>query len=388
MKGDYSFTAVWLFTELMVLQQKFKANGDRKNIAIIQPMVAHYRREFYELLGKQHEIDSYSWMGDSESAKEGFEATASRCRKLKGIKLGPMIFYSFFPFLCGKYDVIVLVQEMKYISHWPILLLARFWGKKVVLWGHGITVAKYHKHCAKMPLSRKLMFLLSDCAWFYTATERAIWRNLLPSLKSVSLGNTISGVNRVLNLDIETNQTSLRDKYSITQKIVLIFCARFNTSHRRVDLLVRLLETLNPDKYGLIVIGDGAIKPDFSRYRNVYDFGSSYDEDLKDRLFATADIYYQPAWLGLSIVEAMAYGKPVFTLKRSEEILQGVEYGYIQSGHNGMIFENFKALADCIQNVDIRSVKQLGANARQFVQDNLTMESMVNNAVAGIEQVL
>lgn len=114
----------------------------KKRIAIIQSLVPHYREEFYKLLEQSYEIILFSWLGYSEAAKEGFKATGLQYYKLRGFKLGSVIIYNPFSFMFGSYDVMILVQEMKYISHWLVLLLARFCGKRIILWGHGITVLK------------------------------------------------------------------------------------------------------------------------------------------------------------------------------------------------------------------------------------------------------
>jgi len=65
---------------------------------------------------------------------------------------------------------------------------------------------------------------------------------------------------------------------------------------------------------------------------------------MKQNLFAIADLYYQPGWVGLSIVEALGYGKPIITFKRSVDVLQCVEYYYLENTKNSLIFENVTEL--------------------------------------------
>lgn len=356
-------------------------------IAIIQTMVPHYREEFYKLLQENFKIDLYALRSNDLVIKDGFSIANLSFKKLKALEFGSMVFYNPFYFLFGDYDALVLIQEMKYITHWIVLLMAPFFGKKVILWGHGLTVKEYHRHSRKMPLSRKLMYSLVDSAWFYTKTEQSLWKKLKPSLKSVALGNTLSNVSRILDIDIEHGKEVLKLKYRISRKIVLIFCARFNDDYKRPDLLVKLIENLDYNVYGFIVIGDGPCKPDLSAYSNVYDFGAVYDGKIKDELFIMADVYYQPAWVGLSIVEAMAYGKPVFTFKRSENLLQCVEYSYIRTGYNGIIFNDFGDLFHYVVNMDVTDIKTLGKQAREYVRDNLSMEKMAKEAICNLKEL-
>lgn len=360
----------------------------QKRIAIIQPMVPHYRQEFYTRLQDEYDVDIYSWQDIQAAKNNGFDSAKLEYHKLKGISLGSAIIYNCLPFLFGRYNLIVLVQEMKYVSHWFILLLARLFGKKVILWGHGITAAKYTQFESKMPLSRKIMYRLADGAWFYTKKEQELWQEIMPELKSVALGNTVGGVSDILKIDLDKNNRRLKDKYNVKTVINFVICTRFTDLPRRMDLFVGLVERLDPNKYGFIVIGEGPQKPNFSRHSNVYDFGAVYDKATKDELFTLADIYFQPGWCGLSIVEAMAYGKPIFTFERSKDVLQCVEYGYIKHGFNGMIFHCLDELCNYIEGMEIGLIEKMGQNAREYVQENLTMENMIRNAVTEIEQIV
>jgi len=141
------------------------------------------------------------------------------------------------------------------------------------------------------------------------------------------------------------------------------------------------MERLDSEKYGFIIIGDGKNKPDFTKYKNVHDFGAVYNNEIKRELFALADIYFQPGWVGLSIVEAMAYGKPVFTFRRSAETLQCVEYCYIKEKENGLIFDDMEDLVRQMNIITQEQIKQMGEQARLLVKEKLTPRQMVANAM-------
>ena len=178
------------------------------------------------------------------------------------------------------------------------------------------------------------------------------------------------------------SKNKLKCKYNITQENILIFCARFENNYRRTDLLIETIKQLNTEKYGFIIIGAGKNKPDFSPYNNVYDFGAIYDTNIKRELFYIADLYFQPGWVGLSIVEAMAYGKPICTFIRSEETKQCVEYSYIENNTNGLIFTNIDDCITRISQLTNDEINQLGANAKKKVVQLLTPQNMVANALS------
>jgi glycosyltransferase involved in cell wall biosynthesis len=331
-------------------------------------------------------MDLYCYEEQADIGKQHFKEANTSIVPLKSVMKGPFVLYNPFPLLNRKYNVLVLMLNFGHLSTWLILLMKPFLKQKIVLWGHGISVKRYVKEEKKPHLLLRWMIRLSDGVWFYTKRELEVWKAFMPALNGHALNNTISGVDAILNLDMP-DKPALRKRYGITQQRVLIYCARFNEPGRRVDLLVELIERLSPEAFAFVIIGDGRLKPDFSMYPNVHDFGALYDRKVKDELFSMADIYFQPGWVGLSIVEAMSYGKPVFTFKRTDSLLQCVEYSYIQQGENGMIFESMQDCVDALSLITEKEIGRMGENARDYVRKELTMDTMTDNAVTAIRHI-
>ena len=80
----------------------------------------------------------------------------------------------------------------------------------------------------------------------------------------------------------------------------------------------------------------------------------------------------------------MAYGLPILTLRKSEEILQSVEYGYINSGSNGFIGQDLVEIRKFITETSDEKIKEIGDYARTYVLENLLMDSMVERFINGI----
>lgn len=362
----------------------------------LQPFIPHYREEFFSLLGKrlkekcggktlEQKIYTFERTIDVKSAS--FNMSNISCKHIQSMLIkGKLLVYNPFKLLRKEDEVLVLMLHFAHISTWLLLLTKRWHHKKIILWGQGISVRRYLQEEKKPDWKLKWMIALADGIWFYMDKEKDQWQKLFPRKPMIALRNTLSGVNAMTQYVPEQSVSQLKQKYGIKEDIVLVFCARF-TATRRVDLLLETIKRLNPDVFGFIIIGDGAYKPDFSEYHNVHDFGQLYDTSVKRELFAIADIYFQPGWVGLSIVEAMAYGKPIFTFERSHETLQCVEYSYIQSGENGLIF---KDIDDCISKINslyAEDIKRMGDNARDYVSKHLTIEQMVDHAMIIIDKV-
>ncbi len=357
-------------------------------VAIIQPLVLHYRTDFYAGLNNAVPVDVYAYEGVSKISDQSMApACGVKVRPLRAIQIGNLAAYNPFPLFRRQYSILVLTGTLRQPTTWLLLLLKRIIRKKIILWGHGISIRRYINHERRMPLAYKLLYKMADAAWFYTENERAMWNRILPKLRSVSLSNTISGVERILGTDLSGQRETLKAKYGIATTRNLIFCARFSGPHRRTDLLINVMKSLNAKRFGLIVIGSGDDKPDFSTFSNVYDFGAVYDETTKQELFAIADIYFQPAWLGLSAVEAMAYGKPVFTFERSADVPQCVEYGYVESGVNGYAARDAADMVQRLTSISDGEIASLGANARSYAAKNLKMDHMVDSALGILREV-
>ncbi|MEH6307508.1 glycosyltransferase [Olivibacter sp. CPCC 100613] len=354
-----------------------------KNVALLNPLVPHYREEFFKQLASHVNLDIYVYENGSEYAN--FKVSELQVKNIKnfGFLGNRFIFYSIFPLLTKKYDTLVLMLHFGHISAWFLLLTQVFHRKKVILWGQGISVKRYLQEQKKPNLLFRWMIGLSHGVWLYTEEEQKQWKKIFPGKSIVALNNTISGVEDVLATDYTADERrGLKEKHRIQQEICFIYCARFDNPYRRFDLLIQTIELLEPQRYGFIIIGDGIHKPDFKAYPNVYDYGKVYEKQLKDELFSIADLYYQPGWIGLSVVEAMAYGKPILTFRRSDQILQCVEYSYIQDRRNGILLNDLEELKQSLSHMVRNDMDEMGRASKQIVKSKLLMRNMTENALS------
>lgn len=352
-----------------------------KSIAILQPIIPHYRIDFFRGLQKSKQCDIYVYNTDRTGKKEGFKLDFDSSKHIANISFKGILLYSPIPFLSKRYDTLVLMLHFAHITTWLLLVTKFIHRKKIILWGQGISNKRYIKEQTKPNWKLKWMISLSDGVWLYMEKEKQLWQKIFPKKKIIALNNTITGIENILSYTPVLSKEVLKKKFSIKEKILIIFCARFNSIYRRTDLLIEVIKKLNPNIYGFIIIGNGNMKPDFSNFPNVHDFGAVYDSSIKQDLFSISDIYFQPGWIGLSIVEAMAYGKPVFTFERSNKIKHGVEYSYIQQSYNGMLFKNIGEFIKTIEHISSQQLVRMGENAR-LTAKVLTPTNMVKKAIS------
>ncbi len=326
-------------------------------------------------------MDLYAYNRFEDTESNGFNVVKHSISYIKNIQIKGILIYNIFTLLCGKYDTLVLMLNFTHLSTWILLLTKILHRKKIILWGQGISVKRYLKEEVKPDWKLKAMISMADGVWVYMDKECEQWKKIFPKKKIVALNNTVSEVEDILAYTSSQPKNLLKKKYNIKEDIVLIFCARFTNQYRRIDILLNTIKKLDTTKFGFIIIGDGSLKPNFTSYSNVYDFGAVYDTNVKQELFTIADIYFQPGWVGLSIVEAMAYGKPIFTMQRSVETKQCVEYSYIQDQYNGIIFSDEKVLVEKISSINKEEINNLSFNAHKTAE-NLTIKNMSDNAVS------
>ena len=359
----------------------------KRGVAIVQPMAPNYRTDFFQRLANRiMPTDVFVFEKTEESKRQGFKINDSDNLNVCYIankNVHEVLTYNPLPLLNKRYDTLVLMLHFAHLTTWLLLLIRWLHRKKIILWGQGISVKRYLRESKRPDWKLKWQIALADGVWIYEEPEAKQWQKIFPKKPIVALNNTLTGVEEMCRWVVSKEERRrLKSKWAIEQEIVFIFCARFDNDYRRPDLLIEAIDRLDKDKYGFVIIGDGKNKPDFSQHRNVLAVGAVYDNQTKRELFAAADVYFQPGWVGLSIVEAMAYGKPVFTFRRSEQTLQCVEYCYIEEGKNGLIFDDME---DCIRQVGKLTpehISVMGKAARQMVKEKLTPRQMSGRALS------
>lgn len=351
-------------------------------IACLQNIVPHYREEFFEGIKQYYDFNVYLY---GESAGKDFQKGFLETKTVKTWTFGKLLFFDFKKIINdGNQCIIFPFQAKTTLSCLCLILLCKLYGIKVILWGHGISIFRYLKEEKKENLLLKLQLKYSDGCWLYMKKEKEQWSKIFPKKTIIALNNTITGADQLM-IRTPNNKNELKNKYGICERLAVIYCARC-TKERRFDLLIETIKLLKDEDIAFIIIGAGDCKPDFSSYKHVYDYGAVYDKSLKDDLFDISDVYFQPGWVGLSIVEAMLYGKPVLTFKRTNLIYQCVEYSYIENNINGQIVESVYEAGEWIKSLNDDQLDRIIQSTKKYAQKNLSMKNMVNNAVSVISQ--
>ena len=164
---------------------------------------------------------------------------------------------------------------------------------------------------------------------------------------------------------------------------------------KRVDLLVDALSIIckTYPTASLSIVGDGPelenIKKQVNNLgleNNVIFEGPIYKYDALGKLFMQSSVYALAGMGGLSINEAMAFGKPVVC-----SVCDGTEKVLVRDGKNGYYFENgnSKSLADKIMSIIGHDEVQasMGKESERIIKDEVNIDVVCNNFISALRTI-
>tara|TARA_B100001750_G_C15462299_1_gene575030 strand:- start:487 stop:1500 length:1014 start_codon:yes stop_codon:yes gene_type:complete len=333
-------------------------------IFFLQPLIAHYRKEFYENIHYPFLI---------LSANDGKELKITNKEKtiiVKKTHFFKFKYYHIFKILFKHNPKIVITfGEIKLINNFIFIIFKYFFDFKIIFWSQGLQFNKG----IRTPLL-KFLFDNSDGVMFYTK-------------ECYDLSN-IKAPSTYLNNTVYIDDQYISSKKTKKDKTINgLFISRFSKKKKpnKLYFLMKKIHSVNTN-INFNIIGSGDLKPVFKE-NFIIDHGKVYNNLAKKEIFENSDFLFMPYFIGLSVVECFANGLPVFTLSKDIE-LHSVEYSYIKNDYNGKIFNSEEELIDFFDGVSIREIQKLGNNARNFYKKNLQMKHMYSQANNFINKIL
>ena len=165
---------------------------------------------------------------------------------------------------------------------------------------------------------------------------------------------------------------------------------------KRVDLLIKVIAKLKKifHEIELIIIGDGPEKQNLINLSenigiraNIRFIGAVYDPILLGRYFIASSIYVLAGIGGLSINEAMCFGKPVVC-----SVGDGTEKKLVRDNFNGKYFKNgneedlFEKILYLFNNYEL--VREMGENSQKIIIDEINIHSVLKRYIETFKYVL
>lgn len=299
-----------------------------------------------------------------------------------------------FPETFKKADLVVLMQENRILSNYP-LLLGRHWSPyKVAYWGHG----KNFQSDAPTGLREKWKdFFLTRVDWWFAYTETTVQilqQAGYPDERITCLNNAIDneGFQRDLELVSEERLNQLRREMNTNNRSRIgLFCGSLYRN-KRLDFMVEAADRIRAKlpEFRLLVIGDG---PDAAYIRTAAEsrpwlhYVGVRNGLEKATYFRLADVIFNPGAVGLHVLDAFCAGIPMAT---TIDAKHGPEIAYLKDGCNGLVAcggpdEYAKKIISLL--TDPAEYDRLSAGAREAAK-KYTLQNMVERFVDGVEKCL
>jgi len=233
------------------------------------------------------------------------------------------------------YDTVIFLGDMKIMSNWVGILIAKLKGKKTCLWTHGIYG---NEKGIKKQLRLLFLSLVDDLLLYENRAKEILLKNGFKKEQLFVIYNSIN-----LKEQTEVYQKNLKKIPQEKNKTSfnLIFLGRL-TKIKKVALLIPTLFKLNTKEkqYKLTIVGEGEEKKnleDLIEHYQAKDYicfkKATYNEDEIGKLFFESDLLVSPGNVGLNAVHALCYGVPVLTHNNLSN--QMPEHEIIEENKNG-----------------------------------------------------
>lgn len=373
-----------------------------KKVVILQHRLLHYRTNLFDQLRKAcfdrgidlHLVHGQASRRESVKKDEGSLPWAHKVRNCFWEIGAKDIVWQPVPAGLRDADLIVVMQESRILSNYP-LLLSRMWSsRKVAYWGHGVNFQS-DAPAGLRERWKRMMLRRADWWFAYTGLTRDILlASNYPKEKITVLDNAIDNERFIVDLaSISAEELSrLRNELDLSADGRLgLFCGSLYPD-KKLDFMVKAADIIHSKLPGfrLVVIGDGPSAVELEKL--IKDKAWAHWVGVrkgveKAAYFRLADVILNPGLVGLHVLDAFCAGAPMFT---TDNARHSPEIAYLEHGVNGFIVADdpavyAEAVLGLLQNkMQLEVVREAAGDAAK----KYTLDRMVSNFVAGIEGCL
>lgn len=361
-----------------------------KKAVIFQYRLLHYRTELFDRLRAEcarRDIDLHLVHGQAsrrESAKKD-EGTLPWAHKVQNRfrELGARdLVWQPFPVDLRDADLVVVMQENRILSNYP-LLLSRLWSpRKVAYWGHGVN---FQSDAPSGLREKWKQMMLTRVDWWFAYTEMTaeiVRRAGYPAERITCLDNAID--NEAFERDLasvgDAELQAMREEIDAPAGApVGLFCGSLYQD-KRLDYMIEAADHIHRalPAFRLVVIGDGPSADEIcaaASTRPWLKWQGVRKGMEKAAWFKLADVVINPGAVGLHVLDSFCSGTPMMT---TAEARHGPEVAYLKDGVNGLVVCGeadvyAKAVVALLNDrTKLDAIKQAALNdARHYTLDNM-----------------
>ena len=280
--------------------------------------------------------------------------------------------------LQSRPDAIILFVNLKHLYLFPVLLIAKALGIKVIYWGHGKDVQDPDG------VIKNLLYGLE----FYMVDQIILYSDQLIKHVGANQHYKIHIANNTLAITRQYFEDEkiqdLKTKHNVSENIIIVFVGRIQ-KYKRVNDLLRAFHKIKNNDVGLVIVGsDDENLLGNTDHKRIHYVGALYGDELY-MMLSLADIYCMPGAIGLSIVDAFLYGLPIVT----EDVQHGPEIMYLRNGVNGFVVPvgDIDALTEKLEllSYDKSLRESMSEQAINEISTNGSIDKMCEGFLSAIE---
>jgi L-malate glycosyltransferase len=322
-----------------------------QSVVIVQRRLPHYRVPFFEglreflaghgiRLALLHGLAPASEQSKNDAGNLAW-ATSVASRSLR--ILGREFVWQHIHSAIGQANLVILSQENKLVSNFPILFGHRSAQRKVAFWGHGANLQSDRPQGLSETVKR-LIATRVDWWFAYSEITHAYIKALgYPENRITTVNNAVDSARLQADLDAVTEADLALARHTLgigQEAFVACFCGSLY-EEKRIPFLLEVARRVKQTHPGffLIIMGDGALRGEVERFaaenRWVH-FAGFVAGKQKALLLKLSQIMLNPGLAGLNVVDAFCGGLVFLTTHNKGH---GPEIAYLEHGHNGLITE-------------------------------------------------
>lgn len=359
-----------------------KTFDNKPKLLILQNNLVEYRMPVFNVLS-----DYYNLTVGYRDKDESVSNKLFKSIRIETRKIGPLFFCKrgFYAYI-KQFDLILFLTDLHNVNFCLLPITNR--SIATVGWSIGFScsydkpfdVNRKHTLVDKMYYG---VFSICDAVVFYMKKSYEFWERTKLNKDKIFFANNTTAV-----LPINAEDKDRKD---------LLFVGSLY-KEKGISALIEAFSSVIakiPDKTTMLhIIGDGSEKNEIERMihergldNRVILHGAIYDESAISEYFSKALLCISPYQAGLSVPKSMGYGVTFVTRK---DAITGGELYHISNGTNGVLYEDDSCLPALLEDAILHRNKyiQIGINARDYYNNNATIEIMVRNIRDALEYAL
>ncbi|MFY0698221.1 MAG: glycosyltransferase family 4 protein [Balneola sp.] len=320
-------------------------------VLVIQKGFSNYRKSIFDKLNNRYNfklLHSYSKLGIKEIKTE----YSTEIGKIKYAKKETAVYLNVFSEV-AKFQPDVIIHEFtpSILSLFPLILLRKYLGFKLILWGHGFNKKRGFGKKGFIFRVRKWYINMADAVVFYSNNNKDIIKKLFPSDKYFVANNSLDTETfaKINDGFIKKGKSAIKNDLGIAYNHVVLFIGRLLENKILPEYFTEVIQKISSEKdgIGVYIIGEGPSKETLKvqlnskNLNNVHFLGAIYDEQVNSKYLFVSDILLMPGYVGLAVNHALSFSCPIVTFEEGKEgPYHSPEIEYLQNHKTGYRAKN------------------------------------------------